>query len=116
MLTKIDRLVVELKLPPGDAYHKLRHTIDEVNALIRTHYGDDSHTVSVVRVLGDLCLKCTHYGADSHTVTEHTCGRGCVYVWQCWWLADALRRTHYGGDSHTVREHACGRVRVYLWR
>ena len=35
------RLPLELKLPPADAYHKLRHTIEEVNALIATHYGDD---------------------------------------------------------------------------
>ena len=34
-INKIDRLMLELKLPPGDAYYKLRHIIDEVNALIR---------------------------------------------------------------------------------
>ena len=34
-INKIDRLILELKLPPGDAYYKLRHIIDEVNALIR---------------------------------------------------------------------------------
>lgn len=32
----MDRLITELKLPPSDAYHKLRHTIEEVNALIST--------------------------------------------------------------------------------
>ena len=36
VINKIDRLVLELKLPPADAYHKLRHTIDEVNNLIRS--------------------------------------------------------------------------------
>ena len=35
-INKIDRLMLELKLPPGDAYFKLRHVIDEVNALIRS--------------------------------------------------------------------------------
>jgi len=35
-INKIDRLILELKLPPGDAYYKLRHIIDEVNALIRS--------------------------------------------------------------------------------
>ena len=30
VIQKLDRLVLELKLPPQDAYHKLRHTIDEV--------------------------------------------------------------------------------------
>ena len=34
-INKIDRLVLELKLPPADAYYKLRHIIDEVNALIK---------------------------------------------------------------------------------
>ena len=29
------RLIIELKLPPADAYFKLRHTLDEVNALLR---------------------------------------------------------------------------------
>lgn len=35
------RLLLELKLPPPDAYHKLRHTIEEVNTHIATFYGDD---------------------------------------------------------------------------
>lgn len=30
----MDRLIVELKLPPADAYHKIRHTIEDVNAAI----------------------------------------------------------------------------------
>eukprot|EP00201_Polytomella_parva_P023615 CAMPEP_0175046266 /NCGR_PEP_ID=MMETSP0052_2-20121109/4931_1 /TAXON_ID=51329 ORGANISM="Polytomella parva, Strain SAG 63-3" /NCGR_SAMPLE_ID=MMETSP0052_2 /ASSEMBLY_ACC=CAM_ASM_000194 /LENGTH=1056 /DNA_ID=CAMNT_0016309985 /DNA_START=63 /DNA_END=3230 /DNA_ORIENTATION=+ len=34
LLTKIDRLITELKLPPADAYHKLRHTIEELNAVL----------------------------------------------------------------------------------
>ena len=35
LLTKVDRLLVELKLPPDDAYYKLRRIIGEVNALVR---------------------------------------------------------------------------------
>jgi len=34
-INKIDRLVLELKLPPADAYFKIRQILDEVNALIR---------------------------------------------------------------------------------
>ena len=33
-INKIDRLILELKLPPTDAYYKLRHVIDEINALL----------------------------------------------------------------------------------
>lgn len=39
MAWQVDRLITELKLPPADAYHKLRHTIEEVNALITTYSG-----------------------------------------------------------------------------
>ena len=34
-INKIDRLMLELKLPPTDAYYKLRHIVDEVNGLLR---------------------------------------------------------------------------------
>ena len=46
MLTKLDRLITELKLPPNDAYHKLRHTIEEVNTLILQYGGPDAVQVS----------------------------------------------------------------------
>ena len=39
---QVDRLITELKLPPADAYHKLRHTIEEVNALISTYSGGNA--------------------------------------------------------------------------
>ncbi|RKP04912.1 P-loop containing nucleoside triphosphate hydrolase protein [Thamnocephalis sphaerospora] len=35
VINKVDRLVIELKLPPNDAYFKLRHVIEEVNTVIR---------------------------------------------------------------------------------
>lgn len=37
VLTKLDRLIVELKLPPVDAYRKLRHVIDTVNNAIHRY-------------------------------------------------------------------------------
>eukprot|EP00804_Cyclotella_cryptica_P011169 CCRYP_007706-RC/>CCRYP_007706-RC protein AED:0.21 eAED:0.21 QI:227/1/1/1/1/1/5/189/803 len=36
VINKIDRLILELKLPPDDMYHKLRNVIDSVNAFV-TH-------------------------------------------------------------------------------
>ena len=41
-ITKIDRLITELKLPPADAYFKLRHLIEEVNVQITTLKGDST--------------------------------------------------------------------------
>lgn len=34
VLNKLDRLVLELKLPPNDAYHKIKHTLDELNLAV----------------------------------------------------------------------------------
>ena len=41
LISKVDRLITELKVPPTDAYFKLRHTIDEVNLLIQLHSGSN---------------------------------------------------------------------------
>uniref|UniRef100_A0A1I8F3R1 EFG_C domain-containing protein n=1 Tax=Macrostomum lignano TaxID=282301 RepID=A0A1I8F3R1_9PLAT len=32
-----DAVLLVLKLPPADAYHRLRHLVDEINALVHTH-------------------------------------------------------------------------------
>lgn len=61
LISKVDRLLLELKLPPPDAYHKLRHTIEEVNALIATHYGDDErHEVDPLK--GNVAFAAALYG------------------------------------------------------
>ena len=36
VISKVDRLITELKLPPTDAYHKLRHTLEEVNTVLES--------------------------------------------------------------------------------
>ena len=35
LINKLDRLIIELKLPPSDAYLKIKHTIDDINGLIK---------------------------------------------------------------------------------
>lgn len=37
-INKIDRLILELKLPPTDAYYKLRFVLDQVNGLLQYVY------------------------------------------------------------------------------
>ena len=37
MVNKIDRLILEMRLPPQDAYLKIRHTLEEVNGIIAAH-------------------------------------------------------------------------------
>jgi U5 small nuclear ribonucleoprotein component len=43
LITKVDRLILELRLPPTDAYYKLKHTISEVNNLIEKYTMTTSH-------------------------------------------------------------------------
>lgn len=33
-INKVDRLILELKLPPQDAFFKLKHTIEDVNNIL----------------------------------------------------------------------------------
>ena len=53
-INKIDRLVLELKLPPADAYFKLKNVIEEVNAVLVAETGDEDAAVSPQ--LGNVCF------------------------------------------------------------
>lgn len=35
VVNKIDRLILELRIKPADAYYKIKHTIEEINTSIR---------------------------------------------------------------------------------
>lgn len=39
VINKIDRLIVESRMPPEDAYLKLKHTLEELNALFIKYCG-----------------------------------------------------------------------------
>ena len=58
---QIDRLILELKLPPTDAYFKLKHTIDEINSIIHT-YSDSEKTTVISPLLGNVCFASSLYG------------------------------------------------------
>ncbi|KAL6331552.1 hypothetical protein AAG906_011492 [Vitis piasezkii] len=56
VINKVDRLITELKLPPKDAYHKLRHTLE----LINNHISAASSTAGNVQIIdpaaGNVCF------------------------------------------------------------
>jgi len=54
-INKIDRLILELRLPPNDAYHKLKRIIDELNSLIV----DETKLLSPL--LGNVCFASSQY-------------------------------------------------------
>lgn len=60
-INKIDRLLLELKLPPADAYFKLKHTIDELNSLLSL-YSDSEEGIVVSPLLGNVCFSSSQYG------------------------------------------------------
>jgi 116 kDa U5 small nuclear ribonucleoprotein component len=35
VVNKIDRLILELRIKPSDAYYKIKHCIEEINTFIR---------------------------------------------------------------------------------
>lgn len=57
-INKMDRLILELKLPPADAYHKVCHTLGEINQVLsRCGYGR-----RISPELGNVCFASAAYG------------------------------------------------------
>ncbi|KAJ2724497.1 hypothetical protein GGI07_001928 [Coemansia sp. Benny D115] len=60
VITKVDRLILELRLPPADAYQRLRLTVEEVNsAIAASAYGDGAR---LSPELGNVCFSSASYG------------------------------------------------------
>ena len=61
VINKVDRLILELKLPPTDAYFKLRHTLDEINA-IASAASLGRQELRVSPELGNVCFASSQNG------------------------------------------------------
>lgn len=59
-MNKIDRLMLELKLPPQDAYYKIKHIIDEVNSLLRYKSISDYYLPDILTIPRST-KKVTHF-------------------------------------------------------
>eukprot|EP00096_Caligus_rogercresseyi_P007196 TRINITY_DN2497_c0_g1_i1.p1 TRINITY_DN2497_c0_g1~~TRINITY_DN2497_c0_g1_i1.p1 ORF type:complete len:1000 (-),score=294.47 TRINITY_DN2497_c0_g1_i1:401-3334(-) len=59
-INKIDRLILELKLPPQDAYYKLRHIVEEINGLLSL-YSDKNSEQIISPLLGNVCFASSQY-------------------------------------------------------
>uniref|UniRef100_A0A914R3Y8 Tr-type G domain-containing protein n=1 Tax=Parascaris equorum TaxID=6256 RepID=A0A914R3Y8_PAREQ len=59
-INKIDRLILELKLPPTDAYYKLRFVLDQVNGLLQT-FSDDAESAQVSPLLHNVIFASSRY-------------------------------------------------------
>ena len=92
-------LIIELKLPPNDAYQKLRHTIDDFNTLLSTHAVGLDEDIYVSPLKGTVVFSSALFGisftlgsfakmyAANHGITYGRTRDGevfCVCVCVCW--------------------------------
>jgi U5 small nuclear ribonucleoprotein component len=56
VVNKFDRLILELKLPPQDAYFKIMHTLEEINGIIADNTPKDECPVRISPELGNVCF------------------------------------------------------------
>ncbi|KAH9982276.1 Calreticulin family-domain-containing protein [Lactifluus volemus] len=60
VVNKIDRLILELRLPPADAFYKIKHTIEEINTYISGI--DPSPDLRLSPDRGNVCFASTDMG------------------------------------------------------
>jgi len=59
IVNKMDRLILELKLPPNDAYYKLKHVIEEVNTIIENTLPGQGEARRLSPEKGNVLFACT---------------------------------------------------------
>lgn len=62
LINKMDRLILELKLPPTDAYFKLKHVVEEVNTVIENTIPGRGEKYRVSPEKGNVCFSCSSMG------------------------------------------------------
>ena len=62
IVNKMDRLILELKLPPMDAYFKLKHVIEEVNAVIEETLPGQQEKRRLSPEKGNVAFACSSMG------------------------------------------------------
>lgn len=62
VVNKMDRLILELKLPPTDAYFKLKHVIEEVNTMIENTLPGQGEKRRLSPEKGNVLFACSEMG------------------------------------------------------
>lgn len=62
VINKMDRLILELKLPPNDAYFKLKHVVEEVNTVIENTLPGQGGTRRLSPEKGNVAFACSSMG------------------------------------------------------
>ncbi|KIW03889.1 uncharacterized protein PV09_04734 [Verruconis gallopava] len=62
VINKMDRLILELKLPPQDAYHKLKYVVEEVNTIIENTIPGRGESRRLSPEKGNVAFACSSMG------------------------------------------------------
>jgi len=62
VINKMDRLILELKLPPSDAYFKLKHVVEEVNTVIENTLPGQGEKRRLSPEKGNVLFACSNMG------------------------------------------------------
>lgn len=62
VINKMDRLILELKLPPADAYFKLKHVVEEVNTVIENTLPGQGEKRRISPEKGNVAFACSSMG------------------------------------------------------
>ncbi|KAI1761814.1 P-loop containing nucleoside triphosphate hydrolase protein [Hypoxylon sp. FL1150] len=62
IINKMDRLILELRLPPSDAYFKLKHVVEEVNTIIENTKPGSGDTKRLSPEKGNVLFACSEMG------------------------------------------------------
>ncbi|KAF2146945.1 uncharacterized protein K452DRAFT_242181 [Aplosporella prunicola CBS 121167] len=62
VINKMDRLILELKLPPADAYFKLKHVVEEVNTVIENTLPGQGEKYRLSPEKGNVAFACSSMG------------------------------------------------------
>ncbi|KAI0839137.1 P-loop containing nucleoside triphosphate hydrolase protein [Hypoxylon sp. FL0890] len=62
IINKMDRLILELRLPPSDAYFKLKHVIEEVNTVIENTRPGSGEKRRLSPEKGNVLFACSEMG------------------------------------------------------
>ncbi|KAK7745562.1 hypothetical protein SLS53_003062 [Cytospora paraplurivora] len=62
IINKVDRLILELKLPPNDAYFKLKHVVEEINTVIENTIPGRGEQRRLSPEKGNVLFACAEMG------------------------------------------------------
>jgi 116 kDa U5 small nuclear ribonucleoprotein component len=72
IINKMDRLILELRLPPSDAYFKLKHVVEEVNTVIENTRPGSGESKRLSPEKGNVLFACSDMG---WCFTLESCGK-----------------------------------------